>query len=238
MEMGIAAACQKCAVRQRAVCAVLSDSTLARLVRRRHIPVGNLILDGEDEPGGIGVILSGVVKLLKTAADGRRQIVALQFPGQFIRRPGAKTAPFLAEAASEVVLCCFPSTSFEALMREHRGLERAIMHQTQDELDLAREWLFVLGRKTAQEKVASLLLHVAHQLSLAGRCGVGTPGSADFDLPLSRAEMAEYLGLTIETVSRQISILKAHGVFDIRGARHVSIPDLAVLKTWSECDQT
>jgi CRP/FNR family transcriptional regulator len=212
----------------------MSDAALTRLVHRRRAPAGNLILDGEHDPGWIAVILSGVVKLLKTAADGRRQIVGLQFPGQFVGRPGGKPSPFLAEAASDVDLCCFAGSSFETAMRENRDLEHVVMHQTLEELDVAREWMFVLGRKTAQEKVASLLLLMAHHLA-PEPANVPSAGKAiEFELPLSRTEMAEYLGLTIETVSRQISNLKAHGVISIRGARVVSVPDLAALADWSE----
>lgn len=235
--MGIGLTCQKCAVRQKALCGALSNAELGRLVLRRRAPEGKVIFDGEEEPGWIGVILSGVVKLLKSAADGRRQIVALQFPGQFLGRPSGKSSPFLAEAATEVELCCFAKTSFEALMREHPGLEHLVMQQTIEELDMAREWMFVLGRKTAQERVASLLLVIAN--NMAPGCGAHDweRGPLRFELPLSRTEMAEYLGLTIETVSRQISNLKSHNVIGIEGARAVTVPDLAALEKWAERDQ-
>ena len=216
----------------------MSDATLARLVHRRRAPAGNLILDGEHDPAWIAVILSGVVKLLKTAADGRRQIVGLQFPGQFVGRPGGKPSPFLAEAASDVELCCFAGTSFEAAMRENRELEHVVMQQTLDELDVARQWMFVLGRKTAQEKVASLLLLMAHHLASEPGAIPSANKAIEFELPLSRTEMGEYLGLTIETVSRQMSNLKAHSVISIRGARVVSVPDLAALADWSERHQS
>jgi CRP/FNR family transcriptional regulator len=192
-------------------------------------------LNGGDAPEWVGVILSGIVKLLKMSPDGRRQIVAMQFPGQFVGRPGGEPSPFIAEAATDVELCCFSGTSVEGLMREHRELEHVMMQQMQEELDLAREWMFVLGRKTAQEKVASLLLMLAHHAAADGQ-GKAACGSVGFDLPLSRTEMAEYLGLTIETVSRQMSNLKAHGVISIQSARQVHVPDLATLQEWSERD--
>lgn len=212
----------------------MSDANLTRLAHRRRAPSGKLILDGGHDPDWIGVILSGVVKLLKTAADGRRQIVGLQFPGQFVGRPGGKPSPFLAEAASDVELCCFAGTSFDAAMRDNRDLEQVVMRQTQDELDVAREWMFVLGRKTAQEKVASLLLLMAHHLALPAGDRESANKTIEFELPLSRTEMADYLGLTIETVSRQVSNLKARGMISMRGARIVCVPNLATLQDWSE----
>lgn len=219
----------------------MSDQTVQRYVHRRRAPTGKVILDGDEQPTWIGIILGGVVKLMKTSEDGRRQIVALQFPGQFVGRPQGKPSPFLAEAATDVELCCFPMSTFDTLMRESRALEQVVMNQTLEELDLAREWMFVLGRKTAQEKVASLLLLMAHHLSAGGdhACAAGAPpdkkeNALVFELPLSRAEMADYLGLTIETVSRQMSNMKTNGIIAIKGARMVTVPDIAALQAWGE----
>ena len=221
----------------------MSDQTLQRFVHRRRAPPGKVILHGDEEPSWIGIILGGVVKLMKTSEDGRRQIVALQFPGQFVGRPQGKPSPFLAEAATDVDLCCFPMSTFDTLIRESRALEQVVMNQTMEELDLAREWMFVLGRKTAQEKVASLLLLMAHHLAPGGShaCAAGVDPikkvTFEFELPLSRAEMADYLGLTIETVSRQMSHMKANGIISIQGARIVTVPDIDALAAWGEQPQ-
>ena len=95
---------------------------------------------------------------------------------------------------------------------------------TLDELDAAREWMLLLGRKTAREKIASLSGDHRPAGCLAERCK-RTGGPMAVDLPLTREEMADYLGLTLETVSRQISALKKEGVIDLEGKRHVTIPD-------------
>ena len=92
------------------------------------------------------------------------------------------------------------------------------------ELDAAREWMLVLGRKTAREKIASLLSIIARRdASLAATT---SGGGKVFDLPLTREAMADYLGLTLETVSRQMSALKKDGVILLEGKRHVTIPDM------------
>ncbi|MFA5948683.1 MAG: Crp/Fnr family transcriptional regulator [Hyphomicrobium sp.] len=244
--MGLGTACQKCAVRQRALCGALSDQTLQRFVHRRRAPTGNVILEGDEQPNWIGIILTGVVKLMKTSEDGRRQIVALQFPGQFVGRPQGRPSPFLAEAATDIELCCFAMSAFDALLRENRALEQVVMNQALEELDLAREWMFVLGRKTAKEKVASLLLLIAHHLAPDGEHAYGACaeddqaadlGPVEFALPLSRTEMADYLGLTIETVSRQMSNMKENGIICVKGARMVTVPDVGALQRWGERDQ-
>ena len=94
---------------------------------------------------------------------------------------------------------------------------------TLDELDAAREWMLLLGRKTAREKIASFLSIIARRdASLNLRTA---KGALVFDLPLTRESMADYLGLTLETVSRQISALRKDGVIELEGKRHVIVPD-------------
>ena len=102
-------------------------------------------------------------------------------------------------------------------------IAQRLLEMTLVELDAAREWMLVLGRKTAREKIASLLSIIARRdatLNLRAQ-----DAKIVFDLPLTREAMADYLGLTLETVSRQISALKRDGVIVLEGKRHVTIPD-------------
>jgi len=102
-----------------------------------------------------------------------------------------------------------------------------LLEMTLDELDAAREWMLVLGRKTAREKIASLLMIIARRdASLNLR---KAEGAMVFDLPLTREAMADYLGLTLETVSRQISALRKDGIIELQGKRHVTVPDFDLL---------
>jgi CRP/FNR family transcriptional regulator len=102
-------------------------------------------------------------------------------------------------------------------------IAQRLLEMTLDELDAAREWMLLLGRKTAREKIASLLSIIARRdASLKLRSATG---HVTFDLPLTREEMADYLGLTLETVSRQMSALKRDGVIGLEGKRHIKVPD-------------
>ena len=96
-----------------------------------------------------------------------------------------------------------------------------------DELDAAREWMLLLGRKTAREKIASLIAIIARRDSDLDASAPS--GIISVDLPLTREAMADYLGLTLETVSRQVSALKRDGVIQLEGKRHVIIPDMDLL---------
>jgi DNA-binding transcriptional ArsR family regulator len=112
----------------------------------------------------------------------------------------------------------------ETLMMKTPHIAHRLLEMTLDELDAAREWMLVLGRKTAREKIASLLSIIARRdASLNVRAG---DGKIVFDLPLTREAMADYLGLTLETVSRQISALKKDGVIHLEGKRHVTVPSI------------
>jgi CRP/FNR family transcriptional regulator len=96
-----------------------------------------------------------------------------------------------------------------------------------DELDAAREWLLLLGRKSAREKMATLLLLIATKMIALK--GDETAQHVDFNIPLTRDTIADYLGLTVETVSRQITLLKKDGIIRLHGQRHVEIPSVKAL---------
>jgi CRP/FNR family transcriptional regulator len=155
--------------------------------------------------------------------DGRRQMVGLLLPSDFVGRPGRQTAAYDVTATTDLVMCCFRKKPFEELMSATPHIAQRLLEMTLDELDAAREWMLLLGRKTAREKIASLLAIIARRdahLKLKQ-----AKGSTVFDLPLTREEMADYLGLTLETVSRQVSALKRDGVIELQGKRHVVVPD-------------
>ena len=171
-------------------------------------------------------MLSGVVKLTKALSDGRQQIVGLQFAPDFLGRPFESESKVNAQAATEVSLCSFPKAAIDRMMKDQPGLEHRLLEQTLKELDEARDWMVTLGRRTAAEKVASFLLLIARNVD-------PTAGperrSAAFDLPLTRADIADFLGLTIETVSRQLTKLRADKVISIENNRRVIVDNLARL---------
>jgi CRP/FNR family transcriptional regulator len=183
-------------------------------------------LAGEKMPvESYATVISGVVKLTKTLEDGRQQIVGLQFAPDFLGRLHANENGVSAEAASDVHLCRVPKAAMERLVKSTPAVAERLMEQTMRELDEARDWMVTLGRKTAAEKVASFLFLIATHLDPEA-----TGENRRFDLPLSRADIADFLGLTIETVSRQMSKLKSEGVISIVANRHIEVAKLSKLK--------
>ncbi|MCZ4262573.1 Crp/Fnr family transcriptional regulator [Limimaricola sp. G21655-S1] len=223
--------CADCGIRHRAVCARCDETELARLEEvkfYRSYEAGQKIVWAGDELSFVGSVVSGIATMSQTLEDGRVQMVGLLLPSDFIGRPGRDIAPYDVAAASDVTLCCFRRAPFERLLAEMPHVAGRLLEMTLDELDAAREWMMVLGRKTARERIASLLVSVARREASFDM--VPRSGDLRLDLPLTREAMSEYLGLTIETVSRQISQLGREGVIALDDRRRILIPDLDRLK--------
>ena len=225
----VPALCRACEARHRGVCGALNADQLVTLNKhatRRLLEPGENLMTDSSEMVTYGAVLSGVIKLTKTLADGRQQIVGLQFAPDFVGRPFRKESAIDAESATDVKLCAFPKTVIDRMIADSPELEHRLLQQTLNELDEAREWMVTLGRKTASEKVASFLWLIATH---ADPENSRDQGSVVFDLPLTRLDIADFLGLTIETVSRQLTKLRKEGVIQIENNRHVSVPDVSRL---------
>jgi CRP/FNR family transcriptional regulator len=195
---------------------------------RRRIPAGQILYGGLNASKTFSIVVDGVVKLVNVQPDGGNQIVGLQFPSDFVGRPFGEATPMLAEAATDLEVCAFSGSAFEALMQTHPDLERCIFKRTVDDLDAARQWMYMIARKTAEERVASLLMLMARKLKGAGDDGI-LADEVEFNLPLSRTEIAECLGLRLETVSRQFATLKAEGIIATGRRRGLKVCNLAEL---------
>lgn len=222
--------CGECPIRHRAVCARCDADELVELDKikyYRSFEAGQTIIWSGDKMEFVGSVVSGIATLTQTMEDGRTQMVGLLLPSDFVGRPGRDGAVYDVVATTDLVMCCFRKKPFEVMMAETPHIAQRLLQMTLDELDAAREWMLVLGRKTAREKIASLLSIIARRDASIGEKGAG--GVMAFDLPLTREAMADYLGLTLETVSRQISALKRSGVIQLEGKRHVLVPDMGRL---------
>lgn len=222
--------CDDCPIRHRAVCAHCDPQELEELDAIKYyrtFEAGQTIIWSGDKMGFVGSVVSGIATLTQTMEDGRTQMVGLLLPSDFVGRPGRDSAAYNVVATTNIVMCCFRKKPFEELMARTPHIAHRLLEMTLDELDAAREWMLVLGRKTAREKIASLLSIIARRDASLSQTGVNGPML--FDLPLTREAMADYLGLTLETVSRQISALKKDGVIHLEGKRRVTIPDLGRL---------
>ena len=218
--------CDDCPIRHRAVCARCNADELAELERikyYRSFEAGQTVVWAGDQMDFVASVVSGIASLSQTMEDGRTQMVGLLLPSDFVGRPGRGIAAFDVTATTDLVMCCFRKAPFEELIRSTPHISQRLLEMTLDELDAAREWMLLLGRKTAREKIASLLAIIARRNTM--QSDLSGLRQVHFELPLTREAMADYLGLTLETVSRQISALKKDGVIVLDGMRQVTVPD-------------
>jgi CRP/FNR family transcriptional regulator len=218
--------CGDCPIRHRAVCSRCEPNELLLLEEikyYRSFEPGQMVVWSGDRMDFVASVVSGVATLSQAMEDGRTQMVGLLLPSDFVGRPGRETVAYDVKAVSPVVMCCFRRRPFEDMMERTPHLAARLLEMTLDELDAAREWMLLLGRKTAREKIASLLTIIARREGSSNRGPV--KGRMTFDLPLTREAMADYLGLTLETVSRQVSALKGDGVIQLEGKRRIVVPD-------------
>ncbi len=230
--------CSKCPICHSAVCAECDADELAILEGvksyRTYAPGAVMASTGETLDH-LSSLVTGCATMSRTLEDGRRQAVGLLLPADFIGRPGRAQSLYDIEAVSEVTLCRFERVQFERLVRETPHIAARLLTMTLDELDAAREMAVTLGRKTAREKIASFLVSLARRQSASKKNGA--PSSpVVVHLPLSRQAVADHLGLTIETVSRQLTQLRKAGLIKLIDSRDISIPDFERLRTEAEDD--
>jgi CRP/FNR family transcriptional regulator, anaerobic regulatory protein len=211
--------CRNCdVVREVAFCAELSTSEVRRLAAVRchaQLPGAFTIFREGDAAEYIYSVAGGAVKLYKLMTDGRRQIVGFLFSGDMFGLAMDGGYAYTAETVSPSQVCRFANRKLDSLKDEVPRLERKLFSMTVKDLVAAQEQMLLLGRKTAREKVATFLIKLSHRAELQG-----LPASP-VALPMSRADIADYLGLTIETVSRTFTQLKRDGVIGLPASGHV-----------------
>lgn len=235
----MSAICADCTVRHAALCGSLADAelrTLHRIGRRQRMARGETMLWAGSDSVVCATLLSGVLKLSAATSDGREQIVGLHFPSEFVGRPYADTVEFTVSALTDAELCVFPRDRFEGLLAANSGMERLLLQRTFAALDATRARLLMLSRNTAAEKVAGFILSMADRARGTSDFQAVAGGPVTFDLPLTRGQIADVLGLTIETVSRQLTKLKVAGVLALPGMRGVTIRDAAALRARAGID--
>jgi CRP/FNR family transcriptional regulator len=200
-------------------------SALSAIGRRRVLPVGQVVTWAGDTLTSCANVVSGALKVTASTADGREQIVGLLFPGDFVGQPFAGEAPLTVTTLTETDLCIYPRAGFEQMLDKYPRMERMLLARTMASLNEAHGRMLALGRKNAQERVAGFLLELVEHAGSRG-----SDGLLHVQIPISRSEMADLLGLTIETVSRQLTRLRAAEVIAFaHGERDCTICDQAQL---------
>ena len=180
----------------------------------------NAEIFGEEEPADyLYKVLSGAVRICKLMSDGRRQIGAFYLPGDVFGMEPGEVHRFAAEAIADSSILIVKRSAFIIAARRNSGMVAELWTETMTHLQQAQEHMLVLGRKNAQERIATFLLEMARRLSKQGAV----------ELPMPRQDIADYLGLTIETVSRTFTQLERDGVIAMLASRRIVLRNRTTL---------
>jgi CRP/FNR family transcriptional regulator len=212
-------ACEACGIRKTSICGVLSNQQLIDLYGKsatRYFKSGEILILNDVSGRDAFTVKSGDLILFKLLADGRRQVLGFLFRGDFMGIDKRAEAGIGIQALTDGEICHFQPSYFYKFVHDVPDLEEEIHRLTLEDLNSARSHLTLLGRKTAVERVASFIQYMVAR-------GVQSGGDADTAfLHMSRGDIADYLGLTTETVSRIFSMLKRDGsiqLFELGGVR-------------------
>ncbi len=224
-------ACASCPVKDSAACAVLSDEerdALAAAGRTRILKRGEMLFAAGDEDAACATLVTGALKVSAIDVDGNEQILSLVHPSGFV---GEMFSPFAHHdviALTESQLCTFARRDMERALESYPSLTRALLRRSQEDLYATRSLLELTANASAEARLAAMLWEFA-QAASHSPCHP----TSEFELPLTRGEIGNMLGLTIETVSRKLGELEDEGVIKRKGKRGIELIDPAHLQALS-----
>jgi len=223
--------CEACSIRELSLCGALEEHELADVAAAAsgiELDHGDPLFDEGEPAKYVFSVTSGAVKVYKLLADGRRQMTGFLFPGDFLGLADEETYAYSAEAVTRSTLCRFGRRQLQTLLERYPRMERRLLTMASHELAAAQEQMLLLGRKTAREKIASFLLMLSRRAELRGL------DASPVDVPMSRNDIGDYLGLTTETVSRTFTQLKQDGRIRLLPGGRVELADRKGLSDISE----
>jgi CRP-like cAMP-binding protein len=203
---------------------VAKTDVLASIGTRMVVGRGGALFREGDNADSIYRIVSGALRTSRLMPDGRRYVADFLFPGDFVGLNDGAVRTTTADALCDTSLVRCSRRQFESKLDGDRGLGRMILSVLTGGLSSAQERMLLLGRKSASERVASFLLMMADRA-----------GGDVIDLPMTRGDIADYLGLTVETISRTISQFKARKFICAKGSSHLQIQQREALEDLAEC---
>lgn len=203
------AACDLCAVRERSICADLGPRELAQVEKtmaRRSVAKGRALMEEGSPNDSLYIVIQGSFRLTKHLEDGRRQVTGFLFPGDFMGVRATAASAYTAEALEDSYVCLFPHKFLDSIAADCPGVKDRLIARGQTEYHKAQDHIVLLGKKSAEERVESFLHLIAQSI------GRDISGEAtETPLPMPRQDIADYLGLRLETLSRTLAVLKKKG---------------------------
>jgi len=228
------AACEGCSSRHLSLCSVLNGNDLrafSKISTDLRRSARQVICSEDEDADNIYNIRTGAVRISKMLSDGRRQITGFLFAGNFFGLSCKDKYSITAEAITDVEICVFSRARIMEAFRQFPELGERVFDMTRTELDSTHDQMLLLGRKTAREKLCSFLLTMRGKNSLNA-----APESNRVDLPMSRSDIADFLGLTVETISRQFTSLHKLDLIELDGSHRVLLKNPGTLAALAQGD--
>ena len=220
--------CSVCKVRTYSFCRCLDESKLnvfENISFEKKFVNGTNIFLQNDPSQYLYNITEGNVKIYQLLDDGRIQIIGFLYPGDFFGTYQNNKYNYCAEAIGNLKTCVFDKKILDKYLDENPILAKELLNQTSFELSLAQDRITVLGKLKAVERISRFLLNISDQ-----RKRIGWQNNP-ISLPMTRQDIADYLGLTIETVSREFSNLKSSNVIKSLTSKQIYLTDIKKLQT-------
>lgn len=211
--------CALCDVRKKSICADLSTDEMKEVSQTMaHLPVkeGQTVIKEGEGSEYLFVVVSGSFRIVRMLEDGRRQIVGFAFPGDYLGMGEAVDNDYSVEALEPSLVCRFSQKYLDEMSERHPSIKDRLIAKGRTELHKAQDHIVILGKQNAEERVMTFLRMLSRQL-----------GGDEIYLSMSRQDMADYLGLRLETLSRTLTKLRKSGEITKIEGRIVELTPLA-----------
>lgn len=225
--------CDRCAGAARGLCLTLDEADQAALSASSttlRLPARSAVFREGDRAIAVFTLADGAAKLLRSMPDGRQQIIGFRFPGDFIGYTSRERYPFDAELVTDATICRIDRAKLETMSRGCAPLSHRLLELCAEDLASAQDQLAAMAQRSAEGRVAAFLL----MLRAAAR-RIGEPG-VELSLPMTRADIGDYLGLTIESVSRVFAALRRAGLVREPTRGRLLLTDPAALEALAGSD--
>ena len=214
--------CAVCKIRSYSFCRCLHDDQLkvfSEISDEKEFRDKQTIFLQQGPSRHLYNITKGNIKIYKLLSDGRIQIIGFLYPGDFFGSYKKGKYNYSSEAIGNVRLCVFRQEVLDEYLEKNMNLSKELLHITSHELTLAQDRMGVLGKMNANERVAKFILNISDQ-----RARIGWQDNP-VSLPMTRQDIADYLGLTLETVSREITRFKTSNLIKAMTSKQIFISD-------------
>jgi len=223
--------CTICKIRTYSFCRCLPEEQLkvfSKISEERNFEDKKTVFLQQEQSKNLYNITKGNVKIYRLLSDGRIQIIGFLYPGDFFGSYKKEKYNYSAESIGDLRVCVFEQAYLDDYLEKNMKLAKELLHMTSHELTLAQDRMMVLGKMNANERVAKFILNISNQ-----RLRIGWQNNP-ISIPMTRQDIADYLGLTLETVSREFTKLKTTNTIKFLTSKQIYILDIRKLS--SICD--